>query len=208
MEIKVLLFAIFVILLVTYLNHHTREASERRQAAPAARPRQSQQFNVIADPDYFCRIAGAAYRCCEADEGGFTGTVRPDPGNAHDRNAMAVVRADGWLMGYVPADELALYCEWAGGRTLPCVGYVRIGESGRAYGKVKVIDDRFGADFVTCEILGFVRWMVSKFGSGFVPGTLAVNGRERPSTDEEWISYLSEEMAKMEDGDEPQKNRN
>ena len=57
-------------------------------------------------------IAGLGHYVTGDDMGPVNGTVRPEPDNAHDPRAQAVVRADGKKLGYIPRRDLDDYGEF------------------------------------------------------------------------------------------------
>ena len=89
---------------------------------------------VSTGPDYFCKIAGVQYRNDARDIGGFLGYVCSEPTNPHDKNAIAVYRNDGKLIGYIPKDEIKDFREWSAKDNLPCVGFIKDGDYVGLYG--------------------------------------------------------------------------
>lgn len=146
---------------------------------------------TLGETEYFCKIAGAHHR--NKDEGAFIGVVTNDPDNEYDKNAIAIYRNDGKLMGYIPRDEQRDFRKWSNRDPLPCIGYVRYGDYVDMYGSVKVID----ADkrLTELHIMKFVRWLVENYGVQFIPNDFTVNSATPPKTKEEWLDYLDEYIA-------------
>lgn len=146
---------------------------------------------TLGETEYFCKIAGAHHR--NKDEGAFIGVVTNDPDNEYDKNAIAIYRNDGKLMGYIPREEQRDFRKWSDRDPLPCIGYVRYGDYVDMYGSVKVID----ADkrLTELHIMKFVRWLVENYGVQFIPNDFTVDSATPPKTKEEWLDYLDEYIA-------------
>ena len=93
---------------------------------------------VSSSPEYYTKIAGAQYRNDARDIGGFLGYVCSEPNNPYDKNAVAIYRNDGKLLGYIPKDETKDFREWSTKENLPCIGYIKDGDDVAIYGRVKV----------------------------------------------------------------------
>lgn len=53
-----------------------------------------------------CKIAGINYReGTEAYVGKFIGSLKPEPTNPHDKNAIAIYHQNGHHLGYIPAED-------------------------------------------------------------------------------------------------------
>lgn len=145
----------------------------------------------FTDNEYYTRIAGVRHHCKFRDVGGFLGYAVPDPDNPHDRDAVAILRADdNKLLGFIPAVGLRDYKKWSRGRALPCVGYIREGQM--LFGKVKVIDD--DPEGTLEAIVAFVTWMLRTFGVGYKPDAITLDGDEKLTTAEEWIDALRQAL--------------
>lgn len=86
-------------------------------------------------------IAGLRYHCTAHDCGKVVGIVKPDPSNAHDPRAQAVVRADGKLLGYIPRAQLDWYEDF-NEQNVPCpfVGEIELDRAdARLVAEIKVI---------------------------------------------------------------------
>jgi len=143
------------------------------------------------DNEYYTRIAGVRHHCKFRDVGGFLGYAVPDPDNPHDRDAVAILRADdNKLLGFIPAVGLRDYKKWSRGRALPCVGYIREGQM--LFGKVKVIDD--DPEGTLEAIVAFVTWMLRTFGVSYKPDAITLDGDEKLTTAEEWIDVLRQAL--------------
>lgn len=146
------------------------------------------------DETYYTRIAGVKYRNTKKDIGGFLGYISPEPTNPHDKNAIAVYRNDGKLIGYIPKDETRSFRRWSSRTEIPCVGYICEGNEVPLFGRVKAIDA--SQEQTKLIVVKYVRWMVRTYGSGFVPVGFRVNGKDL-NTDDQWIealdSYISDE---------------
>ena len=91
------------------------------------------------DTDTF-DIAGLRYHCTVHDCGKVVGIVKPDPSNAHDPRAQAVVRADGKLLGYIPRAQLDWYEDFNEQNVIcPFVGEIEVDHQGWMQAEIKVI---------------------------------------------------------------------
>ena len=146
---------------------------------------------TLGETEYFCKIAGVHHH--NKNEGAFIGVVMNDPDNEYDKNAIAIYRNDGKLMGYIPREEQRDFRKWSDRDPLPCVGYVRYGDYVDMYGSVKVID----ADkrLTELHIMKFVKWLVENYGVQFIPNDFTVDSATPPKTKEEWLDYLDEYIA-------------
>ena len=155
---------------------------------------------------YFTKIAGVKFRNGKKDIGGFLGYVCAEPDNPYDKNAIAVHRNDGKLVGYIPKDETRALREWSDKENLPCIGYVNVGDYVPLYGRVKIIDDdEIGTNI---EIAKFVKWLVENFGTKFVPPGLDITSGTKLRTRADWINFLDNYIDEKEndlygDGFEP-----
>lgn len=152
--------------------------------------------NVSTSPDYFCKIAGAQYKNDAQDIGGFLGYVCSEPANPHDKNAIAIYRNDGKLIGYIPKDEIKDFREWSAKDNLPCVGFIKDGDDVELYGKVKVLDT--DADETELEIVKFVKWLVSNFGVKFIPVGFNADTVETLCTKKDWLAFLNKYIDEKE----------
>lgn len=151
---------------------------------------------VSTSPDYFCKIAGVQYRNDARDIGGFLGYVCSEPTNQHDKNAIAVYRNDGKLIGYIPKDEIKYFREWSAKDNLPCVGFIKDGDDVGLYGKVKVLDT--DADETELEVVKFVKWLVSNFGVKFIPVGFNADTDETLRTKKDWLAFLNKYIDEKE----------
>lgn len=151
---------------------------------------------VSTSPDYFCEIAGVQYRNDVPDIGGFLGYVCSEPTNPHDKNAIAIYRNDGKLIGYIPKDEIKDFREWSARDNLPCVGFIKDGDDVELYGKVKVLDT--DADETELEIVKFVKWLVSNFGVKFIPVGFNADTGETLRTKKDWLAFLNKYIDEKE----------
>lgn len=161
------------------------------------------------DETYYTRIAGVKYRNTKKDIGGFLGYISPEPDNPHDKNAIAVYRNDGKLVGYIPKDETRSFRRWSSRTEIPCVGYICEGDEVPLFGRVKAIDA--SQEQTKLIVVKYVRWMVRTYGSGFVPVGFRVDGKDL-NTDDQWIealdSYISdaEEELRQESDEAPRRD--
>ena len=151
---------------------------------------------VSTSPDYFCKISGVQYRNDVRDIGGFLGYVCPEPTNPHDKNAIAIYRNDGKLIGYIPKDEIKDFREWSAKDNLPCVGFIKDGDDVELYGKVKVLDT--DADETELETVKFVKWLVSNFGVKFIPVGFNADTGETLRTKKDWLAFLNKYIDEKE----------
>lgn len=151
---------------------------------------------VSTTPEYFCKIAGVQYRNDAQDIGGFLGYVCSEPTNPHDKNAIAIYRNDGKLIGYIPKDEIKDFREWSAKDNLPCVGFIKDGDDVELYGKVKVLDT--DADETELEIAKFVKWLVSNFGVKFIPVGFNADTDETLRTKKDWLAFLNKYIDEKE----------
>lgn len=153
-------------------------------------------IKVSTTPEYLCKIAGVQYRNDVQDIGGFLGHVCSEPTNPHDKNAIAIYRNDGKLIGYIPKDEIKDFREWSAKDNLPCVGFIKDGDDVALYGKVKVLDT--DADETELEIVKFVKWLVSNFGVKFIPVGFKIDTDTMPRTKKDWLAFLTEYIDEKE----------
>lgn len=193
------IIAVVVVLLLFLIGNSEQKQTPKKGAPKKEAPKQRLTFSVkiSTGPDYFCKIAGVQYRNDEQDIGGFLGYVRSEPNNPHDKNAIAIYRNDGKLIGYIPKNETKDFREWSAKENLPCVGYIKDGDEVALYGRVKVLDT--DADEAALEIVKFVKWMVSNFGVKFVPVGFNVSADKMPQTKKDWLALLTEHIEKKED---------
>ena len=153
---------------------------------------------VSRSTDFYTKIAGAHYRNDAKDIGGFLGYVKPEPTNPYDKNAIAIYRNDGKLLGYIPKEETNDFREWSSKDFLPCVGYIKDGDEVAIYGRVKVLDT--DPEEVELEVVKYVKWLIYNFGVEFIPSGFSVNTDETIlKTADEWIALLEEYIDKKED---------
>ena len=153
-------------------------------------------IKVSTSPEYYTKIAGVQYRNDVQDIGGFLGYVCSEPTNPHDKNAIAIYRNDGKLIGYIPKDETKDFREWSAKENLPCVGFIKDGDDVALYGKVKVLDA--DADETELEIVKFVKWLVSNFGVKFIPVGFNVDTDKTLRTKKDWLAFLTEYIDEKE----------
>lgn len=141
-----------------------------------------------ADGTYYTKIAGVQYHNGKKDIGGFLGYVCSEPNNLYDKNAIAVYRNDNKLLGYISKDEVADYRKWSAKENLPCVGFIKAGDDVPLFGKVKIIDtDKDETDLIVAQ---YVKWIVSNFGTKFIPNGFSVNTDKELRTKTDWIDFL------------------
>lgn len=73
---------------------------------------------------FYAKVAGITFNCSPSDVGIIRGTVRPEPTNAFDPDAMAIVSEAGRTLGYIGAYDLLEYRRWCRLREFPFVGYI------------------------------------------------------------------------------------
>ena len=171
---------------------------KRRKTAETKTPENelSISVKVSSSPEYYTKIAGAQYRNDARDIGGFLGYVCSEPNNPYDKNAVAIYRNDGKLLGYIPKDETKDFREWSTKENLPCIGYIKDGDDVAIYGCVKVLDtDKYETEL---EIVKFVKWLISNHGVNFIPAGFSVNADVMPQTEKEWLAFLGEYIEEKE----------
>lgn len=188
----------YTVYLICHKLYFLRSKPKKIKSVETETPESKVSFSVevSGDPSYFCKIAGVQYRNDVQDIGGFLGYVCSEPNNPHDKNAIAIYRNDGKLIGYIPKDETKDFREWSTKENLPCVGFIKDGDEVALYGKVKVIDA--DADETELEIVKFVKWLVSNFGVKFIPFGFKVNTDTPPRTKKDWLAFLTEYIDKKE----------
>lgn len=183
--IAVIIAAIVIVVIVG-----TKPKPQQEESSETTEPGESEELDEEGDwkePSYFCSIAGAQYRNTRKNIGAFLGTVRPDPDNEYDPNAIAIY--DGKrLVGFIPRAEQADFREWSDKPELLCVGFIQAGDGVPIYGKVKVLD--CSDEQKSVEVLKFVRWMVDTFGIKFIPDGFTVDGVPTPTTAKGWVTVI------------------
>lgn len=147
---------------------------------------------------YDTRIAGVRYNTSSYDIGGFIGYVRSEPDNPVDKNAIAIYRSDGKLIGHIAKDEIEQFREWSCKDNIPCIGYITEGDEVERYGKVKVIDTT--KTQTTLEMIKYVAWLVKRFGKRYVPDCFELKSKTPIRTDEQWLTTLYKVIDKIERG--------
>lgn len=147
---------------------------------------------------YDTRIAGVMYNTSSYDIGGFIGYVRSEPDNPVDKNAIAIYRSDGKLIGHIAKDEIEQFREWSCKDNIPCIGYITEGDEVERYGKVKVIDTT--KTQTTLEMIKYVAWLVKRFGKRYVPDCFELKSKTPIRTDEQWLTTLYKVIDKIERG--------
>lgn len=149
-----------------------------------------------ADGTYYTKIAGVQHRNGKKDIGGFLGYVCSEPNNPYDKNAIAVYRNDNKLLGYISKDEVTDYRKWSAKENLPCVGFIKAGDDVPLFGKVKIIDtDKDETDLIVAQ---YVKWIVSNFGTKFIPNGFSVNTDKELRTKTDWIDFLDRYIEEKE----------
>lgn len=143
--------------------------------------------------EYSTYIAGINYRCDASDIGGFIGTVKPDRGNKYDKNALAVYRGDGKLLGYIPKVETRHIRRW-GDDVVFCVGYIKEGDDAPLYGRVKAYSLLDNGAMI--EIARYIKWLINNHGVEYAPKELNASGMG-PDIDA-WHAMLDNIIAENE----------
>ena len=142
----------------------------------------------FADGTYYTKIAGVQHHSGKQDIGGFLGYVCSEPNNPYDKNAIAIYRNDNKLLGYIPKDETADFRKWSDKENLPCIGFIKAGDEVPRFGKVKIIDtDKDEVDLIVAK---YVRWLISNFGTKFIPNGFSVGTDKELQTKTDWIDFL------------------
>lgn len=190
-SIEVGLIAGIALIVLTTIGYFKQQDNSVKSTTDSVYRPDGTGAQTLGETEYFCKIAGAHHR--NKDEGAFIGVVTNDPDNEYDKNAIAIYRNDGKLMGYIPREEQRDFRKWSDRDPLPCVGYVRYGDYVDMYGSVKVID----ADqrLTELHIMKFVRWLIENYGVDFIPNDFTVDSATPPKTKEEWLEYLDEYIA-------------
>lgn len=101
-------------------------------------------------------ITGLRYYCTVHDCGKIVGVVKPEPSNAHDVRAQAVIRSDGKLLGYIPKTQLDWYEDFNEEDVVcPFVGEIELDGSGWIQAEIKVIipsSIEYVRDEIECEL--------------------------------------------------------
>ena len=86
-------------------------------------------------------ITGLRYYCTVHDCGKIVGIVKPEPSNAHDPRAQAVIRNDGKLLGYIPRTQQDWYEDFNQQNVVcPFVGEIELDRSNASMiAEIKVI---------------------------------------------------------------------
>lgn len=134
-------------------------------------------------------IAGINFRCYARDVGGFLGYAAPEPDNEYDTNAVAIYRNDGKLLGYIPKKDNREFKEWSSSCTVPCVGYI-LREDGTMKGRVKALLPE-NENAVRKAVAYYVRWLVRKHGSRFIPKGFDLKDKDKLKTDEDFIEAIN-----------------
>ena len=142
--------------------------------------------------DYNTYIAGVNYRCVNSDTGGFLGIIIPQSNNKHDKNAVAIYKRDGRLLGYIPKNETVEFRKWCNTHPVPCVGYIRK-ENGILQGRIKALlpENEKAVNKATAY---YVRWLVENYGRKFVPVGFIVH---RKQTDKETIAAINNYLGQL-----------
>lgn len=148
-------------------------------------------MKLDTDMEFYCKIAGVQHHCTGADVGGFLGYVAPEENNPYDKNACAVYRNDGKLVGYIPKDELTEYRQWSGCKPLNCIGFIKTGTEVPLFGKVKVMNNA-DKDEMEIIVIKYVRWLVANFGKKYIPADFNISTDEPPKTKSDWLAVLDE----------------
>lgn len=164
------------------------EEESDRQIGPYVRRR---------DREYYTRIAGVQHNNSKEDIGGFLGYVSSDSGNAYDRNAIAIYRNDGKLVGFIPREEADKFREWSSEEGLHCIGFVSKGKEEHLYGKVKVFDA--DPDEELLIEAKFVRWMIMNLGMRYIPKGFKLDTLEPLRTKQDWLDELDDYIEDAEE---------
>ena len=164
------------------------------------RPNDSIEIDDDDDDDdddawhYITYIAGVNHHCDDSDIGGFIGLAKPQPENPYDKNAIAIIRNDGALLGYIPAKELGEYRAMSNAETFHCVGYIVEGNNGLLNGRVKVILSRDDVE-VNHEVAAYVRWLLRNKGKRYLPNGFDFHTTPKPRTKTEMIDAINDYLA-------------
>lgn len=145
---------------------------------------------------YSTRIAGVPYNCSDDEIGGFLGYVRSEPDNPYDKNAIAIYRNDGKILGHLPKDETREFRRWSLKEDLPCVGFIKANPEGALFGKVKIMDtDDEEAQLI---VIKYVKWMISNLGVKYIPEGFNVSTDQSLKTKEQWLAVLDDYIEEKE----------
>lgn len=183
----------------------TRLCSKKSpQVSPPSQEEQSHREPAIDytprddywDGTFFCEIAGVQYHCGNRDVGGFFGFVEPELDNEYDPRALAVRDCNGRLLGYIPRTEQENFHDWTSKSSpLRCAGFIKIGTSGKIYGRVNVFDG--DENHVLIAQLKFIKWMIENLGLDFLPAKISYNGT-RPKDAAGWCACIDADIATLE----------
>lgn len=143
--------------------------------------------------EYYTKIAGVQYRCGASDVGGFFGFIIHEPKNPKDPNAIAIYRADGKHLGYIPKDETEDLRCWCDRSNLFCVGYIAPGDHVPLYGKVKIFDVVDNRAMI--RIAKYVKYLIENFGVKYIPDGLNSDARNK----REWLDAMDNLIAEHEE---------
>lgn len=143
--------------------------------------------------EYYTKIAGVQYRCDASDVGGFFGFIIHEPSNPKDPNAVAIYRADGKHLGYIPKDETEGLRYWCDRSNLFCVGYIAPGDHVPLYGKVKIFDVVDNRAMI--RLAKYVKYLIENFGVKYIPEGLNSDARNK----REWLEAMDNLIAEHEE---------
>lgn len=209
--------ASLIFAVIAFFGIYATSNGKTTKNAGASRQAVSSQVQLVIDADaldndddeeedddeddeavYDTRIAGVMYNTSSFDIGGFIGYVRSEPDNPVDKNAIAIYRSDGKLMGRIAKDEIEQFREWSCKDNIPCIGYITEGDEVERYGKVKVIDTT--KTQTTLEMIKYIAWLVKRFGKRYVPDCFELKSKTPIRTDEQWLKTLYKVIDKIERG--------
>ena len=144
-----------------------RKEQKRRQAIATAFPvyHPASAVNV-----WETKLAGIRYQCTKDDIGVVVFAVKPEKDNPYDQQAMAVIRDDGKMLGYIEKSELKTYNEWSRGEVCMGIGQINYYEErNKLWGNLII----FGPDVDETETEGEIRryldWATEHYGADYIP---------------------------------------
>lgn len=167
---------------------------EPTQAKPKSNKHHAFAFNTY--------IAGISHKCSTKDIGAFLGTIKTEPSNPYDPNAIKVIRYDGKHLGYIPKDHTAqvhaMLKNSDNATELPCIGYIEEGYKYPLVSNLKVlaVSDNDALTYAVLEHTQEI--LLEKDDEDFIPMGVDIPG----NTFEEKLKFLDEECDKIENYEE------
>lgn len=173
----------------------TTQRKDKTTAAPTLKLSVSTSDDIVDSMRTY--IAGVQHRCNTSDIGGYLGHAVPEPNNAYDPEAVALISADGKHLGYIPKDSKEEYKSHGGLRKWPFVGYIQEGDKYPVIGNVKILFTNNQDEF-TYEVTKYAQWLVENKGVKFLPKEINFNCNPKPKTKDEILAALDTSLDEQE----------